>query len=139
MRRPESGMARCIRFRTKKRIRSGGPAEAIFHGKRPPAKDRAAGCFPAARQTLHRRNRPYLLRLMIEATMAASEAVEDIMPIAFASPLPLGSCFIGTTIWHPGSTAGYRFQRNPPRVEATFPFMYTINGRRRALCLKPPA
>lgn len=90
-------------------------------------------------QTLHRRNRPYLLRLMIEATMAASEAVEDIMPIAFASPLPLGSCFIGTTIWHPGSTAGYRFQRNPPRVEATFPFMYTINGRRRALCLKPPA
>ena len=118
MRRPESGMARCIRFRTKKRIRSGGPAEAIFHGKRPPAKDRAAGCFPAARQTLHRRNRPYLLRLMIEATMA---------------------CFIGTTIWHPGSTAGYRFQRNPPRVEATFPFMYTINGRRRALCLKPPA
>ena len=137
MRRPESGMARCIRFRTKKRIRSGGPAEAIFHGKRPPAKDRAAGCFPAARQTLHRRDPALLARdLMIEATIAGSEAVEDIMPIALARSVALfrppasSERRSGTR----GSTAGYRFQRNPPRVEATFPFMYTINGRRRAVC-----
>lgn len=48
----------------------------------------------------------YLLRLMIEATIAASEAVDVIMPIALASPFPLRSCFIGTTICEPGSTFG---------------------------------
>lgn len=139
MRRPESGMARCIRFRTEKtdsvrRARGSDFSRETTAGKR--SGRRVLPCGPT---NVASPQPAYLLRLMIEATMAASEAVEDIMPIAFANPLPLGSCFIGTTIWHPGSTAGYRFQRNPPRVEATFPFMYTINGRRRALCLKPPA
>ena len=33
---------------------------------------------------------------MIEATIAARDAVEDIIPITLASPFPLRSCFIGT-------------------------------------------
>ena len=33
---------------------------------------------------------------MIEATIAARDAVEDIIPITLASPFPLGYCCIGT-------------------------------------------
>ena len=55
---------------------------------------------------LHFTYTSYLLRLIIEATIAAKEAVEDMKPIVFTNPFPVLSGLIGTTIWHPASTFG---------------------------------
>ena len=61
---------------------------------------------PCAIEHFHPASRDYFARLITEATIAASEAVEVIMPITFCRPLPLRSIFCGTTISQPGSTFG---------------------------------